>query len=44
MIFDRHASLKKIKSKETKLMNKPWISNELIKMLETNFSKEKTPA
>ena len=30
---DRHAPLKKLNPKETKLRNKPWISNELIKMI-----------
>ena len=30
---DRHAPLKKLNPKETKLMSKPWNSNELIKMI-----------
>ena len=30
---DRHAPLKKLNPKETKLMTKPWNSNELIKMI-----------
>ena len=30
---DRHAPLKKLSQKETKLKNKPWILNELLKMI-----------
>ena len=30
---DRHVPLKKLNPKETKLMSKPWISNELINMI-----------
>ena len=39
---NRHAPLKKLNPKEAKLQQKPWISKELIKMIKTGFSKEKS--
>ena len=30
---DRHAPIKKLKSKEIKLKNKPWITNRIMKMI-----------
>ena len=33
LLFNRHAPLKKLSSKEIKLKNKPWLSPEVFKMI-----------